>query len=720
MKTLLFLCSILITASIFAQQKNNSPYLEVLSKNANIPLKESKVKVEISGTIAHVKLSQVYQNNGSTAIEAKYVFPLSTQAAVHDMKMRIGERIVNAKIFEKQQAEKVYNEAVKEGKRAAKLDESRPNVFQMKVGNIMPGDEITIDIYYTEMLEPVNGEYQFVAPSVVGPRFTGESTSAEEVFQTPYTKKGIADTFNFNMQVTINAGMMIQNVNSTSHKINVNYLDDCTANIYLSKSNVNPSNRDFILNYNLRGSEIQSGLLLYEHKNENFFAYMIEPSNTVTLEKLPSREYLFIVDVSGSMNGYPLDVAKELMRNLLCNLQPSDTFNVQLFASSSTIFSAVPVSATNANVESAIRFLSTGQGGGGTQLLNALQVAYNLPRIDVGSARSMVVITDGYVSVEKEAFQLIGNSLDKSNVFTFGIGSSVNRYIVEGMAKVSNSPSFIATNYHDARKVAQDFKTYIQSPLLTQVKLEAKGFEIYDVEPNSISDVFASRPIMVFGKYKGEAKGRIIVTGYQGRKKVKQVYDVSEGDLSENNKALRYLWARKKIALLDDYATSFSENREEEEIIKLGLKYNLATRYTSFVAVDEEIVNADGTMKTVKQPLPIPENVENSAVGAAGDVTNVSKFSKSFKIEIIGDELSKEKERQFQIWFKVQYSTFVKKALSTNKKLRIEFHQDGTIKSVKVFKNNNWEEDLKLAKIFQAAQVKKWDVSNPLIIEISR
>ncbi|MCK7589670.1 VIT and VWA domain-containing protein [Subsaxibacter sp. CAU 1640] len=718
MKTILLLFTFFFTIGVFSQQSNASPYLEVLSENANIPLKESKAKVEISGTIAHVKLTQIYQNKSASAIEAKYVFPMSTQAAVHNMTMKIGERIVNAKIFEKQQAEKVYNDAVKEGKRAAKLDEARPNVFQMKVGNIMPGDEIAIDIYYTEMLVPVNGEYQFVAPGVVGPRFTGESSSNEEAFNTPYTKKGIADTFRFDLQVSINAGMMIQNVSSPSHKINVNYLNDNASFVYLSKSNTNPANRDFILNYSLRGKEIQSGLLLYEHNDEKFFAYVIEPSQKVTMEQLPSREYLFIVDVSGSMNGYPLDVAKELMRNLLCNLQPMDTFNVQLFASSSTIFSESPVFATNTNVENAIRFLSNGQGGGGTELINALNTAYQLPRKDQGSARSMVVITDGYVNVEKEAFQLIGNNLDKSNVFTFGIGSSVNRYIIEGMAKVSNSQSFIATTYEDARKVAEEFKTYIQLPLLTQVKLEAKDFEIYDVQPSSISDVFASRPTMVFGKYKGEAKGKIIVTGYQGRKKIKQVYDVADGDLSKNNKALRYLWARKKIEQLDDYATSFNDD-VKEEVISLGLQYNLATRFTSFVAVDEEIVNADGKLKTVKQPLPMPANVENSAVGAAGDISNVSKYAKSFKIEIIDNFKSKTQERQFQLWFKANYSVLIKKALKSNSKLRIEFHENGSIKSVEVWKNENWQEDSQLTNDFKNVETKHSNVIIPTLIEVS-
>ena len=646
LKTMKIVATIFLFISILNgyAQEGDSPYLLVSTKDAVIPLKESKTDVQISGTIAHVRITQVYHNTGTQPIEAKYVFPLSTQAAVHKMQMTVGNRIINAKIFEKEEANKVYKTALSEGKRAAKLDQSRPNVFQMNIGNIMPKDEIAIDIYYTEMLIPINGEYQFVAPAVVGPRFVGESKQNEDSFNMPYTPKTAVDSFSFDMRVRINAGMAIQNIKSTSHKVNINYPNLKSAEIFLSKSDKNPSNRDFILNYNLRANEIQSGLLLYEHEDENFFAFQMEPSAKILLKNIPSREYLFIVDVSGSMNGYPLDISKELMRNLLCNLRSTDTFNVQLFASSSTTFSNLPVEVNNENIEMAIKFLSDGQGGGGTQLLSALKEAYKLPRKDPSSARSMVIITDGFVSIEKEAFELIRNNLDKANVFTFGIGSSVNRHLIEGMAKVSHSESFIATNRKDASKVAKDFKDYIASPLLTQIKIKTKGFNIYDIAPKSIPDVFAARPITFYGKYRGDAAGTIIVTGYQGRKKFKQEFKVSKAQVSNKNKALRYLWARKRIEELDDYKSLFRED-VKDSVISLGLKYSLATNYTSFVAVDETVVNKDGSYKTIKQPLPMPQNVANSAVGAEAEVKEKTIFKKSFTILLDKNILKKKTKK---------------------------------------------------------------------------
>lgn len=685
-------------------QDTDSPYLLVSTKNAIIPLKSSITEANIAGTIAHVRVTQVYQNKGAEPIEAKYVFPLSTQAAVHKMHMIVDDRLVVAKIFEKQEAKKVYNTAIEEGKRAAKLEQHRPNVFQMNVGNIMPGDEITIDIYYTEMLVPVNGEYQFVAPAVVGPRFTGESAETEGSFAMPYTVKGIADSFDFDISVRLNAGMIIQHVNSASHEIIVEYPDAKTAEIVLSQENKNPSNRDFIMKYNLRGNQIQTGLLLYEGEEENFFSFQMEPNKNVVLDDIPSREYLFIVDVSGSMNGYPLEVSRTLMRNLLCGLQMTDTFNVQLFASSSTMFSAVPVEINEQNIEAAIRFLSEGQGGGGTQLLSALQTAYKLSRKDMSVARSMVVITDGYVSVEKEAFELIRNNLDQASVFTFGIGSSVNRYLVEGMAKVSNSESFIATTSEEAAEVAKDFANYIATPLLTRVKVESKGFDMYDLAQKSIPDVFAARPVVVHGKYKGKAEGKIIVTGYQGKKRFRQVYNVTDGQLSKQNKALGYLWARKRIGELDDYKKLFNED-VKAEVVALGLKYNLLTNYTSFVAVDEAIVNKDGTLTKIKQPLPMPDNVNNSAVGAEAEVKETSKFKRSFNI-FFEDEVAKNVKRQLTMEFKVMYAKLVSEYLKKYESLRIKFNAEGKVIRVEKFENGSWTVDESMLLDFEKISLK--------------
>jgi Ca-activated chloride channel family protein len=689
MRTFIIVFFLSVSGFVFSQ-KAESPYLKVLTKNANIPLKSTKSKVQIVGTIAQVKITQTYQNLGKQPIEANYVFPMSTNAAVHNMQLTVGNRITKAKIFEKKNAERVYKKALNEGKRAAKLTQHRPNVFQMKVGNIMPNETVTIDIFYTEMITAVDKEYQFVLPGVVGPRFTGESVEKETIFNQPYTNKGISTTYKYDIEVSINAGMMIQNITSKTHKINLHYPNVNTAEIELSAEIENPSNRDFVLNYSLRTNKINSGLLLYEGEKENFFSLLIEPRLKTIKSKIPTREYLFVVDVSGSMMGYPIDVSKSLLRNLLSDLSENDRFNILLFSADNTIFKEKSVQATQENLTEALQFLTGTYNnyGQGSRLLNALKVGYKLPRSNQKSARNIVVITDGYISVEKNVFQFIENNLNKTNVFTFGIGNGINRYLIDGIARVSNSLSFVATTKDEAFKVAKEFKNYISTPLLTQIQLKTNGFEIYDVEPKTIPDVFANRPILVYGKYKGKPKGSIQISGFQGKGNFNQTIRVHNGKLSKKNEALKYLWARKKIERLIDYKRNFGDD-VKQQVIDLGLTYNLATEFTSFVAVDYEVVNKRGTLKQIKQPLPLPKNVNLTAVGAAAKIKGKSTFNKSYSIHITST-INNQQKRAIKMWIKSNYSSIIKMYLKKYKKIKIHLDVNGKIVKIEKEKNNTW------------------------------
>lgn len=682
---------LLLLGSLLSAQKTESPFLQIDNKDAVIPLKSSITEAIITGNIALVTHKQTYQNKSKTPIEARYVFPMSLNAAVHDMKMKIGNRTLTGKVYEKTKANKIYKKALKEGKRASKLAQSRPNIFQMNVGNIMPNDEVIIVISYTELINLKNGEYEFVLPGVVGPRFTGESGNNESFFKSEYSPKGTAKQFHYDLKVSIQSGLIISKVKSSSHEINIHYPDANTAEIELAETK-NSANKDFILNYSLRDEKIQAGLMLYQGEKENFFSFMIEPPHSLDKSDIPPREYLFIVDVSGSMMGHPIKVAKSLMQNLLGNLRSEDMFNVLLFSAENKVFRSSSVIANQENIKSAFQFLNGtfNNYGSGTRLLKALNKAYSMPRSFKNNSRTMVVITDGYVSVEKEAFDLISQNLDKANLVSFGIGSSVNRYLIEGMARVGQSASFIASNKAEAYKIADQFRNYISTPLLTQIKFETEEFEVYDVEPKSIPDVFSERPITIFGKFKGNAEGSINVSGFLGKNQVSKTFLVKNGRLSRANKALKYLWARKRIQRLWDYSRVFGKNKElKEEIIALGIDYNLATKYTFFVAVDNEVVNKGGNNNKINQVLPLPKNVENSAVGAGAEIKGQSIYHKPFSIHI-KDCSDRTILRNINLWLNGNYSNEIVKWLSKAKQIRIVIDKSGKVLSVKHLKNGVW------------------------------
>lgn len=592
--------------------KNDSPGTDQL------PLRSTSATVSISGVIADVKVMQLYKNEGKRPIEAVYIFPASTRAAVHGMKMIIGERVIHATVKKRDEARQDYEQAKQQGKSASLLEQQRPNVFQMNVANILPGDVIRVELSYTELLVPTDRVYEFVYPTVVGPRYSNQTEetapASEKWVQNPYLRQGDKPHYSFDISVKLSAGMAIQKISSPSHKIDIRYSGTASATATLAKDEADGGSRDYVLRYQLAGEQVEPGLLLYKGEKENFFLLMLQPPKRVMTAQVPGREYIFIVDVSGSMHGFPLEISKKLLKDLIGSLRPSDRFNVMLFSGGSSVMSEHSLPATTENIKDAVRLIEKQQGGGGTELFPAMKRALSLPRSE-GVSRTIVIATDGYVMVEEDVFDLMRKNLGNANMFAFGIGTSVNRHIIEGMAHVGMGEPFVITKPEDAPGKAEAFRKMIQYPVLTQVKADFQGFHAYDVEPLSIPDVLAERPVILFGKWRGRPQGKIVVKGISGEGLFSETIGVEKTSLSGDTAAIRYLWARHRAAVLSDYNMLRSDDSRIREITDLGLQYNLLTKYTSFVAVDSEIRNKNGDSATIKQPLPLPDGVSDYAVG---------------------------------------------------------------------------------------------------------
>jgi Ca-activated chloride channel family protein len=603
-----------------AADKTLSPYFLVAGGDPDIdrlPLKQTTVDVTVSGVIADVTVQQVYENRGTRPIHARYVFPASTRAAVYGMTMTVGHVRTVARIKERTQAAREFETAKRDGKSASLLEQSRANVFSMQVANVLPGDTIAVELKYTELLVPTDGVYEFVYPTVVGPRYSSKTASdaspADAFITTPYTHQGEAPRNEFRLSGVVSTGVPIQELTSPSHHVDLRFTQPGRAELSLPESDLWSGNRDFILRYRLSGREIESGLLLYEGRDENFFLLMAEPPQAAQPEAVPPREYVFVLDVSGSMVGFPLETAKALMRDLAGVLRPIDSFNVVVFADGSETFAPASVAATRENLARAMQFIGRKHGGGGTELLSAIKRATALPRRD-GTSRSLVLVTDGYIEAEAEVFDFIRSHVDDTNLFAFGIGSSVNRLLVEGVARAGLGEPFIVTEAGGAAEAASRLRRYIDTPVLTGIEVTFNGFDAYDIEPARVPDLFASRPIVVFGKWHGRAAGSIEISGRTGRGPYQTTIPVSAISVDRRHGALRYLWARTRIADLSDFGPASLTDERVADITSLGLTYGLLTRYTSFVAV-QEAVRTKESGDDVDQPLPLPEGISDSAVG---------------------------------------------------------------------------------------------------------
>ncbi|MFM2289412.1 MAG: hypothetical protein RL684_2555 [Pseudomonadota bacterium] len=593
-----------------------SPYFQVNDDSGldHFPLKETRVTAEVNGVIASVHVHQLYRNEGNKPLNAKYVFPGSTGAAVNGMVMTIGERRIRAQIKEKEQAHAMFEAAKAAGQTASLLAQKRPNVFSMDVANIAAGTSVDVELDYTEFLTATDGEYQFTYPGVVGPRYGGGAGSADlpvAWVSNPYLHAGETDPSSFDIAVELKSAIPVHDVRSATHRILTHWNGAEGGTVSLDEPKHTAGNRDFVLRYRLQGNAIVTGLTRYSWGGEHYFMLLAEPPQRIETAEVPPREYVFIVDVSGSMHGFPLDTARSLVTKLLAGLRAQDRFNILFFAGGSRVLAPESLQATPENLASARQMLNDVSGGGGTELLPALEQALDMPVLE-GTSRNLVLITDGYVDVENSAFRLVDAKLGQANLYAFGIGTSVNRYLIEGIAKLGHAESFVVSNEEDAAREAARFREYVGSPLMTAIGVSGKGVELYDLEPRTQPDLLARRPVLVMGKYRdAKHNASIELTGVTGTGR--QAWEFSLDD-SSKDESLAILWARKRLERL--YVFPDAQSTSRDEIKALGLKYSLLTSATSFIGIDERLPTGDVEPATdVKQPLPLPEGVGDTAVG---------------------------------------------------------------------------------------------------------
>lgn len=621
-KLLVVFALLVVCVDIHAEENRpdaiQSPYFELKDDSGvdHFPMKETKITAELNGVIASVHVHQRYHNAGTTAINARYIFPGSTRAAVNGLVMTIGHRRIKAQIKEKQQARQIFEAAKAAGQTASLLAQKRPNVFSMDVANIAPGADVDIEMDYTEFLVATDGEYEFVYPSVVGPRYGGDAKRTDQPTDwigSPFLHQGETSPVAFDIRVSMHSPIALHGVYSATHRIVAHWTNPKSATIGLDEPPQTAGNRDFILKYRLQDNAIVSGLTRFTGGGESYFMLQAQPPQRPAVAELPARDYIFVVDVSGSMDGFPLATARTLIDRLLTSLTPKDSFNIVFFAGDSTILAPVSLPATADNVTKARALMAHIPSGGGTELLPALQRALSLP-LSEGTSRSLVLITDGYVSAEDAAFKLVDDNLGRSNLFAFGIGTSVNRFLIEGLARVGRAESFIVESDAAAAREADRFREYVSAPVLTDIKVTGSNIEIYDVEPQAQPDLLAQRPVLVLGKYRKARQGAAIrLSGMTGTGR--QQWDFPIADAASDS-SLPILWARKRLEHL--YVFPGARDHSRDEILALGLKYSLLTSATSFISVDEQLPTGDegkGPAVDVRQPQPLPAGVSDAAVG---------------------------------------------------------------------------------------------------------
>ena len=615
-------------------------------KNLVCPLKHTDVKAEISGFLARVTVTQDFENPFKEKIEAIYTFPLPAAAAVDDMTMRVGERaVVRGRILRREQAQQVYQAARDAGQVASLLDQERPNVFTQSIANILPGERVTVTISYVETLKYEDGSYEFSFPMVVGPRYVpGAATGKQGGGRLPDTDRvpdasritphvapaGTRAGHDISINVALDAGVSIEEIKSASHQIEIERPVQSSALVRLKDGATIP-NKDFILRYDVAGKRIEDALITHRTADKGgFFTLILQPPDKIAEADITPREIVFVLDTSGSMSGFPVEKAKETMKLALDNLNPQDTFNLITFAGDTHILFPEPVAPTPENMQKAQAFLASRAGGGGTEMMKAIRAAL-APTDSQAHLRVVCFMTDGYVGNDMEIISEVQKH-PQARVFSFGIGGSVNRFLLDKMAEYGRGEVEYVSLGDDGSAAAKRFYERVHNPLLTDISIDWSGLPVTDVYPQRIPDLFGAKPVILSGRYNAAARGKIQLRGKTRGRDFTREIAVEFPEAASRHDTLSTLWARARIDDLmgQDFNGMQQGNTRadlSETITQLGLEFRLLTQFTSFVAVEEMIVTdpTSGQPRRIEVPVELPEGVNRA--GALGDEDEVVTVS---------------------------------------------------------------------------------------------
>lgn len=576
-----------------------------------IPLRHTDVAIDVRGLVAAATVTQQFVNEANEPLEAVYVFPLPNEAVVYDLEMKIGDRVIRSVIQERQEAQRTYETARAEGKRAALVDQERPNIFTTSVANLMPGDRIDVKLRYVEALRIEGPRVRLTFPMVVGPRYIPNGVVEQAArlitpLRNPQTRAG----HDIALRVTLDTGTALAEVQSPTHPVTVTELNDGARLVQL-RSETTLLNRDFVLEFRAaeRARPEAALFLSKDDATQGTHALVVAfpPSRDAAGPRVP-MERIFVVDVSGSMSGTSIEQARAALLQALDRLPPGDRFAIVPFSDRFTTFRPTAVDAIVENLEAARRFVRDLEADGGTEMLPALRHAMAMPMAE-GVVRQIVLLTDGCLGNEDQIFAALESELGTARLFTVAIGSAPNHHLATRMAEYGRGEF---THIADGSEVAarmEAFLDVLEKPALTDVAVTPIGTTLTDVFPSRIPDLFHDRPLVFYGRVPADAHGALRITGRQGGVEFVQEipFDAARATF---HPGITTLWARQKVAeTLDRWRRTEDEGERRsfrQAVIDDAIAYRLVTKFTSLVAVEERIVNPGGEGRTAMVPTELP------------------------------------------------------------------------------------------------------------------
>ena len=618
--------------SVSAKAETSAGELE-LSNDSNATqlavLLNTDISGSVNGLIASINVKQTFQNNVDGWVNGRYVFPLPEGAAVDSFRMRIGERVINGLIKEKEQAEREFKVAKQSGKKAGLLKQHRPNMFSISVANIGPNEEVVTELTFVNKVRFEDDTFSLTLPTTITPRYipngqiNTKSTQEIEHAIDEQIKEAMKETqhdeinsvsgwasnttrvvdanditppqthaignqasHNFSLALSVNAGLNLQSINSQTHQISSNHLSKSNVEVVLANG-TEKMNSDLVLTWQATTGETPQAAFFQQKFNNAYYSMlMVTPPQVNTSLSLP-RDVIFVIDTSGSMSGVSMRQAKQALHNGLDYLSPNDKFNIIEFDSSYTTLFKQSQTVNSQTLREAHDMVDSLDADNGTEILEPLKHALN-SQTDSAYLSQVIFITDGSIGNEAELFRMIKSNLKDSRLFTVGIGSAPNTFFMTKAAEFGRGTSTIINDLSQVKqKMATLFKK-ITSPVMRDIAITWPQTESVEAYPSKLPDLYSGQPLTVIVKSdtpitKAEIKGQLVNTPWAQSLNLK-----SENKKQTDN--LDTVWARQKVAtLMDELRTGSRSNEQTKvDVVKLGIEHAIITKYTAFIAVEEK------------------------------------------------------------------------------------------------------------------------------------
>jgi len=581
-----------------------------------MPLAHTDVHGEITLQVASVEVVQQYENPYDEKIEAVYVFPLPEDAAITDFMMEFGGRRIRGVIREREAAREVYERAKSAGHVATLMTQDRPNLFTQSVANIEPGERVDVRVTYFQSLQHDDGVYELRVPLVVGPRHNPAGTTdpvgalargkgIASGADVTYLAPGEVSSQRVSVSFDIDAGVPLGDIECLTHRIVTERNGASRARVRLASGDSYP-NRDFVLRYTVPRDAVHGALALHRGATSEYFALFLQPPSDKRQGERAPVEMVFVVDTSSSMAGAPLKACRQFIHRALDRLGERDRFQIINFSAEVDALGRRSAKATALNLEAGHDFVDALEARGGTIMRHGLNAA--LETNSYGDHRTIIVfMTDGYIGNEAEVLGLIDAGIGDARIFSIGVGTAPNTYLLERMAELGRGASaYLNALDSDAGEIDQLFAR-LERPILTNLEIDWGGTRVTEVYPARLPDLVPGRPIMIVGRAQGGVTDSIRLTANDGTRRVEQKLSFADGN---EHRAIEKLWARAKIREYSDRAVFSGDGSSAERAVRTtALDYGLLSAYTAFVAVDGSGRTLSDHGTTVRVAVPVPAGV---------------------------------------------------------------------------------------------------------------